>query len=262
MYLFGRVLRLRVLAALFGAVVYMFSGFLIVSVVFTMFLAAVPWLPLLLAVIEFIVQSRRRRACAASARSLRGGRRGRHRAGRAGGAPGVDLLHAADRGCVQPGAPAGRPRAHPADAAPAGSAAHLLTRILKLAGWLLTMAVLGVALGAVQLLPLVELLPLNFREGSASLAQVREWAWPSRHVLTFALPNIFGNPSHHQWFDIWARAWIPATLNALGEPRPHDLLGHQELRRGRRLSRSGDVVAGGGGGGGGGAGRMEKEIGE
>ena len=37
------------------------------------------------------------------------------------------------------------------------------------------MAVLGVALGAVQLLPLMELLPLNFREGSASLAQVREW---------------------------------------------------------------------------------------
>jgi hypothetical protein len=56
MYLFGRVLRLRVLAALFGAVVYMFSGFLIVSVVFTMFLAAVPWLPLLLAVIEFIIR--------------------------------------------------------------------------------------------------------------------------------------------------------------------------------------------------------------
>ena len=34
----------------------MFSGFLIVSVVFTMFLAAVPWLPLLLAVIEWIIR--------------------------------------------------------------------------------------------------------------------------------------------------------------------------------------------------------------
>ena len=90
-------------------------------------------------------------------------------------------------------------------------------RTLKLAGWLLTMAVLGGALGAVQLLPLVELLPLNFREGSASLAQVLDWAWPSRHVLTFALPNVFGSPSHHQWFDIWARVWTPATVNALGE---------------------------------------------
>ena len=63
MYVFGRVLRLRVLAALFGAVVYMFSGFLIVSVVFTMFLAAVPWLPLLLAVIEFIVQKQEAKGC-------------------------------------------------------------------------------------------------------------------------------------------------------------------------------------------------------
>ena len=55
----------------------------------------------------------------------------------------------------------------------------LATRILKLAGWLLTMAVLGVALGAVQLIPLLELLPLNFRDGSATLAQVRGWAWPT-----------------------------------------------------------------------------------
>jgi hypothetical protein len=93
----------------------------------------------------------------------------------------------------------------------------LVMRHIKLAGWLLAMAAFGVALGAVQLIPLVELLPLNFREGSASLAQVREWAWPSRHVLTFWLPNIFGSPSHHQWFDIWSRQWIPATANALGE---------------------------------------------
>ena len=54
LYLFGRVLGLRRIPALYAGVVYMFSGFLIVSVVFTMFLAAVPWLPLLLAVIEYI----------------------------------------------------------------------------------------------------------------------------------------------------------------------------------------------------------------
>ncbi|NJN82040.1 MAG: YfhO family protein, partial [Caldilineaceae bacterium] len=56
MYLLGRVLRLRPLAALFAGVVFMFSGFLIVSVVFTMFIAAAAWLPLLLAIIEFVVQ--------------------------------------------------------------------------------------------------------------------------------------------------------------------------------------------------------------
>ena len=56
MYLLGRVLRLRPLAALFSGVVFMFSGFLIVSVVFTMFIAGAVWLPLLLAVIEFIIR--------------------------------------------------------------------------------------------------------------------------------------------------------------------------------------------------------------
>jgi len=80
------------------------------------------------------------------------------------------------------------------------------------------MASLGVAAGGLQLLPLIELVPLNFREGSASLQQVLEWAWPTRHVLTFFLPDVFGNPSHHAWFDLWNRQWQPVTMNALGEP--------------------------------------------
>jgi O-antigen/teichoic acid export membrane protein len=80
------------------------------------------------------------------------------------------------------------------------------------------MAVLGVAAGGVQLLPLIELLPLNFRQGSASYQEVVGWAWPMRHVLTFFLPDLFGNPSHHEWFDLWSRQRVPATVNALGEP--------------------------------------------
>ncbi|MEZ4726670.1 MAG: oligosaccharide flippase family protein [Caldilineaceae bacterium] len=80
------------------------------------------------------------------------------------------------------------------------------------------MASLGVAAGGIQLLPLIELVPLNFREGSASFQQVLEWAWPTRHVLTFFLPDLFGNPSHHAWFDLWSRQWQPVTTNALGEP--------------------------------------------
>lgn len=216
MYFFGRVLRLRVLAALFGAVVYMFSGFLIVSVVFTMFLAAVPWLPLLLAVIEFIIRKQEEKGV----RSFRP----------------IPYV-AVGAGVIGLVALAGHPELIYYTLLTAGAYSlvrliaaytHIrrttpvrhapLMRTLKLAGWLLTMAVLGVALGAVQLLPLVELLPLNFREGSASLAQVLDWAWPSRHVLTFALPNIFGNPSHHQWFDIWTRTWTPVIVNARGEP--------------------------------------------
>ncbi len=56
LYIFGRVLGMRRPAALLSGVIFMFSGFLIVSVVFTMFMAAVVWLPLLLAIIELIIQ--------------------------------------------------------------------------------------------------------------------------------------------------------------------------------------------------------------
>ncbi|MBK8051511.1 MAG: hypothetical protein IPK16_33160 [Anaerolineales bacterium] len=225
MYLFGRALRLRVLAAFFGGVVYMFSGFLIVSVVFTMFLAAVPWLPLLLAIIEVIVRKQEdkgNRSFQPIPYVLAG-------AGVIGlvvlaGHPEliyytlivaglytlVRLLVAwrtLARNTTLTDTSSPEPRHTPSP----------FWRMVRLAAWLLVMAVLGIGLGAVQLIPLVELLPLNFRAGSASLDQVRGWAWPSRHVLTFWLPNIFGSPSHHQWFDLWNRTWMPATANALGE---------------------------------------------
>jgi len=219
MYLFARVLRLRVLPALFSGVVYMFSGFLLVSVVFTMFVAAVPWLPLLLAVIEYIIQKQEEKglrsfqpipyvavgAAIIGLVVLAGHPELIYYTLLVAGAYAFFRLLAAYRRIVQnePGRDMGKsPR---------------VTAIFTLAGWLLVMVALGVGLGAVQFIPLIELLPLNFRAGSASLAQVREWAWPSRHVLSFWLPNLFGSPSHHQWFDLWTRQWVPATVNALGK---------------------------------------------
>ena len=80
------------------------------------------------------------------------------------------------------------------------------------------MPLLGLSAGAVQLLPLYELVQQNFREGSASYQQIVGWAWPDRHILTFFLPDVFGNPSHHHWFDLWALRWQPATVNWLGDP--------------------------------------------
>ncbi len=80
------------------------------------------------------------------------------------------------------------------------------------------MAGLGLALGGVQLLPLYELVSQSFREGSADLRQVLDWAWPARQLVTFVLPDAFGNPTHHAYFDIWQRAWVPVTQNALGDP--------------------------------------------
>lgn len=238
LYILGRVLRLQPLPALLSGVIFMFSGFLIVSVVFTMFLAAVVWLPLLLAIVELIIRKQEEKGntsfhpipylaagIAVIALIVLAGHPELiyYTALVTGLYTLVRLVLARKRvadGEVTSGEGQSGHATPPITHHPPLTTRHLLpiTRILKLAAWLLTMAVLGVAAGAVQLLPLIELVPLNFREGSASLQQVLDWAWPTRHILIFFLPNVFGNPSHHAWFDIWQRHWQPVTTNALGEP--------------------------------------------
>jgi O-antigen/teichoic acid export membrane protein len=216
MYAFARVLRLRPLPAAFSAAAYAFSLFFIVSVNFTMFLAAASWLPLLLAMIEIAVRKQEEKGArsyspvpyvAAGAVVL-----------------GIQILagHIEITYYVLMVSVfyalwrlAGAWRRLGALEAPRRVRARLLGR---LGIWLVVMLLLGLALGGIQLVPLYELVKDSFRAGSASLAQVRGWAWPSRQILTFIMPNVFGNPTHHSYFDIWTRAWVPVTRNALGEP--------------------------------------------
>ena len=246
MYILGRVLRLRIPAAFFSGVVFMFSGFLIASVVFTMFIAAVVWLPLLLGIIEVIIRKQEEKgvrsfrpipyviagAIAIGLTILAGHPELIYYTLLVAGAYSAVRLAAAWRVLRKlkmedlrlDGGDSGENEEIGVTETQSSTfnlqfRGNPTTRILKLAAWLLLMVALGVGLGAVQLIPLAELLPLNFRGGSATLEQVRGWAWPTRHVLTFGLPNVFGNPSHHRWFDIWNGVWVPATVNALGEPQ-------------------------------------------
>ncbi len=55
-YIFLRVLRATRLGALIAGITYSLSSFFVVSVVFTMIIAAAAWLPLILAMIEMIVR--------------------------------------------------------------------------------------------------------------------------------------------------------------------------------------------------------------
>ena len=208
MYLFGRSLRLGRAPSLFAGLAYTFSSFMVVSVVFTMIIAAAAWLPALLACIESIFRKQEEK----------------------GDVPyspipyvvvgslvlGVQIL-------------AGHPEIVVITLLVAGfyTLARLLMawrrvgslgRPLRLAGWLLAMVVLGLALGAVQLAPLYELVSASFRQGSASFDEVVGWAWPSRQIVTFLLPDFFGNPSHHGWWDPALRAWRAAGPNALSQP--------------------------------------------
>ena len=59
---------------------------------------------------------------------------------------------------------------------------------------------------------------MNFRQSMVTLKDVLGWAYPTRQVITFLIPDFFGNPSHHSYFDLAARKWLPVTANYRGEP--------------------------------------------
>ncbi len=208
MYLFMRSLRVRRIAAVLASIAYAFSGFFIVSVNFTMVIAAAAWLPLLLACIEIVVRKQQENV-------------GRNFLP----APFVALGAAVLATQIL----AGHVEITYYTLMVAGlfavwrlAGVWLRLRawrpVVRIGVWLLIMIGLGMALGGVQILPLVELVQQSFREGSASLQQVRDWAWPSRQIITFLLPDFYGNPTHHAYFDIWQRTWVPVTQNALGQP--------------------------------------------
>lgn len=86
---------------------------------------------------------------------------------------------------------------------------------------LLALVALGLGLAAVQFIPLFEFAAMNHRSGSASYEAVIGWAHPLRDLIQFVLPNFYGSPAHHGYFDIFSRAWVDLTaesiLNLRGE---------------------------------------------
>ncbi len=210
MYLLSRTLRANRLGAFLAGIVFQFSGFLSVSVVHPMIIAAASWLPLQLALIEQTVRR---------APFLK-----RERA----------MLPWALLGTVSIGLQilAGHAEITYFSFLVMGAFAlwrllHTLWTesrqqwrydVLSPAIGLLLMVVLGLGLGAVQILPLYEVVQASFREGTVTLQQVLDWAYPARRVITFLVPNFFGNPAHHTVQDVFTGETIKATVNAYGEP--------------------------------------------
>ncbi|MCA9956516.1 MAG: hypothetical protein KC434_17425, partial [Anaerolineales bacterium] len=89
----------------------------------------------------------------------------------------------------------------------------------KTAASLAAMVLLGLMLGAVQLVPLYELGQENFRQESASFDEVLSYAFPARRVLTLALPNFFGNPTHHSYTDVFSGEEVALSQNYYGESK-------------------------------------------
>ncbi len=216
-YLYARTIGVGRLGALLGGIIYMLSAFMVVSVVFTMIIAAAAWLPLLLALVERIIQAQE----SSPSESTPGSKRRsvipwvivgaivlafQLLAGHVEISAYVLLLMAYYALC-RLGIMAWKKR----DVSLVGRAAF----------WLALLVVLGVGLGAVQFIPLYEVAHLNFRQDSVSYQEVIDWAFPIRRLIAFVVPNFFGNPAHHTYLDVFSGQVVPLTVNAHGELNPN-----------------------------------------
>ncbi len=204
MYLLGRVLRISPFAATISGVVYAFSGFMVVSVVFPMIVSAAAWLPAILAMVELALREEEKRRAdptrqlffAALAAILLGLQ---FLAGHVEVSYYVLMVlafYSAWRvlGLVTSTPPSFERRGR--------GRLRLLARVSLILG---ATVALGLALAAIQLIPLYELVQRNFRAGLVSYDQVAGWALPARQIITFIIPDFFGNPAHHSYFDIFDR---------------------------------------------------------
>ena len=206
-YLLARVLGVCRPGALMTGIVFQLSGFMLVSVVHPMIIAAASWLPFLLAMVELLIQQRP--ALGQRPSSLP-----------------WTLLGALGLGCQMLAG-----HGENTYFVLLVTAAYALWRLavhgvttrrfpLRPLAWLALLLVLGLALGAVQFIPLYEVTVGSFRAGetAATLEQVLGWAYPPRRLIAFLVPNFFGSPAHHSYFDLFQWRTVPFTSNAYGDP--------------------------------------------
>ena len=205
MFIYMRTIGIRRAGATLAGVAYQLSGFMIVSVVFPMIVASAAWLPLILTMVEKVLRQ---------SNGLRG---------RRATAPWVVLGALAIAMHIFAGhieitvytalitafyclwrlATLWRIRRQ----------ANLLLRPVI---WLVAMAIIGAGIGAVQLVPLFEIVQTSFRAARSSLQEVMGYGFPLRHILLWLMPNFYGNPAHHTYFDLFT-----ASTQAITTPNGH-----------------------------------------
>ncbi len=205
MFVFMRALGIGRAGATFAAVAYEMSGFMIVSVVFQMIIAAAAWLPLILAMCEQVIRQ---------APAL--GRRPASAPWALIGALAIGMMFLAGHveimvytALIAALYCAWRLAVKSQQMLAAGERNTIGAFVLRRAGWLAVMAALGVGIGAVQLAPLFELVQTSFRSGRSDFQQVLSYGFPAREALRWIMPNFFGSEAHHTYFDVFRLAVLP-----------------------------------------------------
>lgn len=189
MFLFARGLGIGRAGALLAGIIYQFCGTVIASVVFQMMIGALPWLPLMLLMSEFIIRQKvvfgRKTAipwvtigAIALALNILAGH--------------VEITLYS---LLITGFYAGIRWLH--------DAMSKREAVFRKAAWLLAMVILGFGLGAIQFIPLYDFVQTNWRAERSSYETVASYAHVPRDVLQFIMPNFYGNPSHHSYFDVF-----------------------------------------------------------
>jgi hypothetical protein len=86
---------------------------------------------------------------------------------------------------------------------------------VRLLVWLVAAALCGALVAGVQLVPLVELAAANWRSGSEPYETIVGYAFGLRQLVTFLLPDAYGNPAHHAVWDLARRAPVALPSHAM-----------------------------------------------
>ncbi len=207
MYFYMRILGTSRLAAVTSGIVYAFSGFMVVSTTFPMVLGAAAWLPAVLGCVE--TSLRDVRSTSHHNRAIAFLILGAVILGIQFLAGHIEIsiyvlivtgLYSLFRIFVSQRVSNHAPSPSPVDRM------HVLNLVRsKLVSALLIGAMIGIgmALASVQLIPLFELVQQNFRSGSVTFQDVVGWAYSWKQIVTFLIPDFFGNPTHHSYLDVF-----------------------------------------------------------
>ncbi|MGC9349232.1 MAG: hypothetical protein ACP5JG_13910, partial [Anaerolineae bacterium] len=170
MYVFARVLRAHRIGALVAGLCFQLSGFMVVSVVHPMIIAGASWLPLLLALVECAVT--RRRFWAQERATLPWILLGAMALGLQTLAGHPETTYFA---LLVMGGFTGWRLCYQLLTLPRG---QWRAEVLGPALGLMLLVLLGLGLGAAQLIPFYEVAQASFRQDAVSLQEVLGWAYP------------------------------------------------------------------------------------